>query len=659
MTSGMSDYFSTEVREVTESDRAQSLAELAATVDAFWRHDKTQATPDGLVVVMPEGFGKSFLAAHLIRRGFKVVVCCKSNAQVSAKYSEIKEKWPTHPEVQRLLGQASATALSAARHVSREQHFVEALSEVGVSATDYKLTSYATTSPYSLPGVDESKSIEALRGVFLRKGISADADDFFAIHYRDYRAERVNGRKCATVLMTLASFQALCTSEREAWWRQLGLVTTRRIHVTHENHDRLRRRLPDQTIEIGDRVSVEAPSKIAVIIDDPDRGDVDWLRRVPEDTAAELAAIRRPLTTKRKRQEMISFWKGLGRPFDSARVEEVRRDHQHPEGYSVHRIVPFKGSMYVERPPELALGFGLKTGRASPKIVVTSTEYITGYYALKTLQRGGLNVLDHMDLFRTENCDVTAISSVITRKKNHALLLPIVEQLRKEFPDEDITLIADGLGCEYNLSNSKGRNDLAEKTTIIKLSWSHPGIAATVGAHFPEATNYDLLNACLLGDVGNQALGRNQGFRFRGKQAILLIDPRWYSVLIENNLLRYELNPWSSSLPSFNKRLSKKAATLAFKVSSDQSPLEKRLIQLIAGAEDFGMSNVAEELMAGRPAREQRAFQGWRDSQLENVRSSEEEAARQLRRKKQLAEAQRRFREKAKAAKTVATPVAS
>jgi hypothetical protein len=249
------------------------------------------------------------------------------------------------------------------------------------------------------------------------------------------------------------------------------------------------------------------------------------------------------------------------------------------------------------------------------------------------------------------------------------ILLLISELLKEEFPQKNVTLIADGLGCEFNLSNNKGRNDLIDRTTIIKLSWPHPSVIATAKAHrtdlapqkahhidlatakarladpatakaprvdragfermtgpIPDADEHadidlallsrefssDELVAVLLGDVANQALGRNQGFRFQDREAILLIDPRWHDKIMHHQVLRYRLTPWSSELPSLKKRTSGKSVwdTLAFH-GDKPSKFQNRLIELLNKPEKFGMSADAKRLAQKLPAKQQAMFQNW------------------------------------------------
>jgi hypothetical protein len=638
------DFFSIPTKSIGDGERTARLSAIAKRLASYcssqWR---APGPPDGLVVVMPEGFGKSSLAAHLIGRGFKIVMVCKSNAQVKEKLDEVTRRWPGNPAIQAL----TKKPVRAQRFVSREQNMRERLALIGIAPNDFKLPSYASTNPYAVPGVNDEASIQALQALFATKGIEEDASQFFIDHYVSYSPEYPDGRHCEIVLLTLSAFQAICNGKRDSWWQQLGLIgATRNIEVTEENIHRLRRR--QRGLSIGDHVPRREPlKKIAVIIDDPDRSDVDWLRRVNEQGVVKLSGGRDGAEPAFPAED-ARHWLKLGYEVLTRRISEQPSINTQADVKSDSEcaLVRFKGSAYAVRPRSASLGFHLKNRGASPKVVVTTTEYITGYYALQTLNRMGLRTEDHLDVFHTTDCNVTAIATTIVRSKTHALLLPILAKLRSEFPNEQITLIADGLGSEVNLSNNKGRNDLADRATVVKLSWPHPSIIATIGAHFPQAQNHDLMIACALGDIANQALGRNQGFRFMGRQALLLVDPRWYDVLIANELIRYRLNPWSTSLPKLNRRTTAKGLRFATAASEHQSALEKRLIELIASASSFGESKEAARLMDGRPESERKVFWAWRESVSSSAGPADTEQAKRDRRRAQVAEAVRRHRAK-------------
>ncbi|KPF48328.1 hypothetical protein IP87_02900 [beta proteobacterium AAP121] len=170
------------------------------------------------------------------------------------------------------------------------------------------------------------------------------------------------------------------------------------------------------------------------------------------------------------------------------------------------------------------------------------------------------------------------LSTRLVRKGNHILLVLIAEKLKEEFTD--VAFIADGLGCDLNLMNNKGRNDLAEHSTIVKLSVPNPSVALNLWAQFPASENPQALNTILLADLANQAIGRNQGFRFAGKPCVVLIDPMYARRLVHSDLLRYVPTPWSFHNPP------QQTLTL----HGPMTAMERRLSELLTNARNFGMS---------------------------------------------------------------------
>lgn len=588
--------------------------------------------------MMPEGFGKSSLVRTLVQRGMKVVFCAKSNSQLIEKEATFYE-W----------------GLKTDRYVSREQNIRNQLGLIGIPASSFKLVSYPSENPYAPQILDESSTLNALAEVFDEYGIESDIVDpieFFEEHYTNFEAPPLDGRGADVLLLTFAAFQAKATGKRQQWWESLNLIAERRkVVVDESNFEWISKYKPkiclDETYEYNIPIQ-----KVIVIIDDPDRSDVDWLRPISDDAAEKLLNAFTPITKRQLAQESPVYY--LRRFPDNVQnatffAATAAKRNERRRLTPIHKIVTYKAKSYIERRDSAVLGYKFATRSFKPKLIVTTTEWITGNFALQSLRRSGLVAVDFMNMFHTDECLVTAISTTIVRSANHALLLPIIERLKAEFPDDGVTLIADGLACEYNLSNNKGRNDLAEKTTIIKLSWPNPSIVATIGAHFCDIDklDHDAMLATLLADVCNQAIGRNQGFRFKGKQAIVLIDPRWAPTIMAHALIRYKLTPWTKLLPNYNKKTSKKAAVASIIASHDQPALERRLLELIYQGQSFGLSEEAKKLCDGLPAKQRTIYRKWLDvnGNPDVLDASAEKAAK---RKAQMAEAVRRHRAKKK-----------
>lgn len=627
---GAANFFDLDHKMVSSSERASTLKQLASQINR-WRETRKHMggpAPKSLVLVQPEGYGKSHLVIDLIKQGFKVVFCAKSHSQLDEKE----------------FGFRHLHGLEVRRFVSRRQNVRMQLADLGIPLNEFKFIDMPAANPYAMPELDDHATTQALADLFESHAVELDADDFFNEHYTNFEPAEADGEPFDVVLITFAAMQALTTANQVRWWVRLGLVEKIIPFADNGFSDE------DGDEDGQEKLGLKIPfKKIVVVYDDPDRSDVDWLRGISKEAGEKYQELDQRRAVRKDKKESSEYWadkypKHAQRLADAQRARnEARRSKPR------YKIVEYKTALYLERPEALRIGTGLKDKSVSPVAIVTTTEWLTGYYALQTLKRSGMAPLDHLDLFHSVECNVTAISTTITRKRNHAVLLPIVEMLKEEFPNDDVTLIANALGCELNLSNNKGRNDLTGKTSIIKLSWPHPSVNATVGAHFSdvEEPDYDLMIATELADLGNQALGRNQGFRFKGRQAIVLIDPKYYDKIVGNDLLRYKLTPWSSKLPKYNKKTTKKSALAALSFSAEQSPLERRLLELIGNFESFGLSADAQRVAGRLPERQRELFDAWL-AEHGDAEAKASKAEKEAARKVKVAASVRRHRAKKK-----------
>ncbi|MRW83723.1 hypothetical protein GJ698_06400 [Pseudoduganella sp. FT26W] len=634
------DLFDLDHKMVSSGERASNLTQLANQINRWHetRRHMGGPAPKSLVLVQPEGYGKSHLVIDLVKKGFKVVFCAKSHSQLDEKE----------------FGFRHLHGLEVRRFISKRQNVRMQLEDLGIPLKEFKFVDCPATNPYAMPEINATETIQAIAKLFDAYMIQVDADDFFTEHYTNFEADKQDGEPFDIVLVTFAAMQALTTANRVRWWVRLGLVAKT---IPFDGYDFGGLDNDEEDEDVEDEVDAEDDEqernlkipfkKIAIVYDDPDRSDVDWLRSISKETVEKLEKLNARYAIRKDKKELPGYWANKY-PKHAQRLADLHKERNDVRRSKPrHEIVEYKDAIYLKRPEDLRIGMGLKDKFVSPVAIVTTTEWLTGYYALQTLKLSGMTPLDHLDLFHSVECKVTAISTTITRSKNQAVLLPIIEVLKEEFPSEDVTLIANALGCELNLSNNKGRNDLAGKTSIIKLSWPHPSVNATVGAHFADVENpdYDLMVATELADLGNQALGRNQGFRFKGRQAIMLVDPKYYGKIVSNNLLRYQLTPWSSKLPKYNKKTTKKSALAALSFSAEQTALERRLLELISNFESFGLSENARRLAGRLPERQKEIFDEWL-AEHGSVEARGIVVARQAARKAKVAASVRRHRAK-------------
>lgn len=407
------------------------------------------------IMVRPEGYGKSSMVRELHDAGFKVVFCSKSNEQLQSAHESFNSRWPD---------------LRIQRYISKTRNLVMYLRGLGVK--DFKPVNKDTLSPYATAELDEVKTLELIRTLLDEIGLtSEDEHEIFTREYTEYKAPELHGSDHDVVMLTISAYQAFATSKREAWWVRLGLVKGMKTIVSR-----------------GKEIEVPVGfSKVAVIIDDPDRTDFDWFRYVSDEDAEVLKATKSEGRASYKENPEYYIKRGCGAMTAlrlASKQAEINKANDCP-----HVIEERNGVKYERRPPSIVLGHNLKRGygahaSVSPKMIITTTENLTASYAWNSLQNLNLHVNLNESLAESLDCHVTAIRTTITRKGNHALLIPIIEKLRLEFPSENITFLADGLSQQFNLSNSRGLDTFKNDITVIKLSIQHLTASGTLVEHF-------------------------------------------------------------------------------------------------------------------------------------------------------------------------------
>ncbi|MYM84118.1 hypothetical protein GTP44_19460 [Duganella sp. FT50W] len=260
---GAADFFDLDHKMVSSSERASTLKQLAGEIDQ-WKKSRTyfgKPSPDSLVLVMPEGYGKSHLVIDLIKRGFKVVFCAKSHAQLDEKEFGFRHQYD----------------LNVKRFRSKRQNFRSQLELLGIPPNDFKFAETATINPYAMPKVKQQESIRALDDLFVKHSCAHNAEDFFQEHYVEFVPDIMNPllNDADVTLITFASFQAVTAIYKTSWWKGLGLIE--KIIPANEDTGKPEKKIPFK--------------KIAIIYDDPDRSDVDWLRQITQEELEKLKEI--------------------------------------------------------------------------------------------------------------------------------------------------------------------------------------------------------------------------------------------------------------------------------------------------------------------------------------------------------------------------------
>jgi hypothetical protein len=564
----------------------------------------------------PEGSGKSSIVPELVERGFKVVFCSKSNNQLVEQEKGFKSKFPE---------------LRIQRYVSKARHLQERLSELGI---DFKLVYYEGNSPYAHAAIDEPSTRQALRMALDDAGYaSVDHRVFFDKCYSTYKSPPIVGLQTDVVLLTIAAFQAFCTARHRPWWHALGLFAGKKriVKTSREYADWSHHREVPKIVDTGEFVPSKDdhgwPQKavelgldgIIVIVDDPDRTDFDFRRLIEDEDLAEIHSRRKALPVYQQQWVHLEHWTKMGYPPYLA--AELAREFTNKA--RAHAIEAFQKKQFEARPTTQYIGYGLRRGFREkdgwgPKILITTTEHITAKLAHMSLGKAmkwsaqctskyartnGVGWYSHHTHLPTKECHVTLLSTRLVRKADRVLLLLIAEVLRQEFPGDNLAFIADGLQCELNLMNNRGRNDLADRSTLIKLSVPNPTVAVNLWAQFPTSESPKLLNTILLADLANQAIGRNQGRRYRGKQCMVLIDPLYANLLVNSGLLRYRCTPWSFHEPPAE----------ALPRHYPKTSMEVRLTYLLDNIRNFAMGRAGMTIGFNLPDAQRALYLDWLD----------------------------------------------
>ena len=181
----------------------------------------------------------------------------------------------------------------------------------------------------------------------------------------------------------------------------------------------------------------------------------------------------------------------------------------------VSEVIPGTMKYFAKRPIKNRLNYNVKL-----PILYTTTEELTS----KLIEKN-LNAITIDERHNLEEGEIYVFSTDATRKKDDWLIPFFSQHLNKI--GHDNLLIGDGLKLnEFNHVNSKGNNSFMTTNTLIELSWPAADRVFELMPEFPEYKQCELEEQLLL-DQLHQALGRNQGFRYRGKAAFVLIDKHY------------------------------------------------------------------------------------------------------------------------------------
>ena len=247
-------------------------------------------------------------------------------------------------------------------------------------------------------------------------------------------------------------------------------------------------------------------------------------------------------------------------PFSEQRETRILKENERRESQGLPHLViekrTFDDRIYYVRPVEKRLGLNFhpfkreeSDAHTTIPVVFTTTEELTRF--LLESNAKDVNVFDYMH--EIEGCNVTVWGTSMVHKKNDGLLILAAELLRRDFPEETISLIADGLGQKLNHINNKGQNTLSTQHIIIELSQLHPSRRTQLVDEVSYANPHTKLTdrqvqGVYMRDQMHQAIGRNSGYRQKDGdfQTVVLCDPHYWQSLYETS--RYSPTPWSYQL---------------------------------------------------------------------------------------------------------------
>lgn len=194
------------------------------------------------------------------------------------------------------------------------------------------------------------------------------------------------------------------------------------------------------------------------------------------------------------------------------------------------------GQKYFKRDPGQSLGSAVSRHRC----VYTTTEQVTLRAAKKITDRRNEYTLVHDGMEGVSGGKITLLGTNKVYASYDGIIPLMVRRLVKE--GHSVRLIADGLGQSLNHSNSKGKNDLAASNLVIEISQPHPDKVKTICDAIGEDfyTERHNMTRELVLDQLHQALGRNSGYRYQGKECVCLVPAKLHQAVLDKVRYAYD-----------------------------------------------------------------------------------------------------------------------
>lgn len=224
-------------------------------------------------------------------------------------------------------------------------------------------------------------------------------------------------------------------------------------------------------------------------------------------------------------------------PYESEHWGEIAEDEQADKRVVRHQAT---GQEYFTRDSRQSLGQAVR----HHKCVYTTTEQVTLKATRKLIAKRREYVIVHDEMEAISGGKITLLGTHKVYASYDGIIPLMVRRLEKE--GHDVRLIADGLGQSLNHSNTKGKNDLAQRDLVVELSAPHPlkvkTICDTIGLSF-QTEGREIMQQLLL-DQLHQALGRNSGYRYAGRECVALVPANMHEAIVQE--VRYSVDRGNS-----------------------------------------------------------------------------------------------------------------
>lgn len=188
-----------------------------------------------------------------------------------------------------------------------------------------------------------------------------------------------------------------------------------------------------------------------------------------------------------------------------------------------------KGKRYLLRPRS----HGVLHGYRDVATVFTTVEQRTRIMLERSF-RHELQIHDFSPEGKDPRTKLYLVGTPLVRSKYQGLFHP----LRDVWTRQGLhwLWIGNGVDALENHYTIRGKNGYESSDTIAKISQPHPDDADKVALDLGlEPGNVHIATACTMLDQLNQAVGRNQGERFRARRCVALVDPQYLQVLAESS----------------------------------------------------------------------------------------------------------------------------